>query len=346
MPSPAWQERLRLLDDATLLAVADRWGAERGSLVRVARSANVVARCRVAGTVVYLRVQHEKNRSAAELEAALAYHRHAWEHGAPVPAPLRSRSGAWVETVPPVTAGSGREVGGAGGRYAATALARADGVRLRMPIAGAGAVSGARGAAHGALAAWGDALARLHVAVREFRPAPGAGGASLEGQWRRGAEALRSRRGPVAEELRGVWGELEPAAAGAGLPAAEVGWCHGDARPANALLGTGGVTLIDFDEPARAPFAYDLARAVMALQGAGNPPREDLLAALLGGYAARAPLSGAARTALPGLVRLRAGLMLVRALEDGTCERPISQADRAWCAWLAHVALDARRFRA
>lgn len=152
------------------------------------------------------------------------------------------------------------------------------------------------------VALFGSALAKLHGALAGIK----AGGArpldlatlcshpSVALANIPGSEAARSA---VDRCRAGMLGD--PTAHG--LPS---GYCHGDARLANALACNGTVGFFDFDDCGYGPYLLDLGTAAWHFVRSDPAKTAALVAALLAGYERIRPLSGVERRALPHFIKL------------------------------------------
>jgi len=253
--------------EASLRAVLDCWSL--GQLVSVARATggatNLVYRVEASSGVCFLRVYRRADRPTALREHALI--EHVCARGIPAPLPLESRSG---ETV----------LDGAGQLCALYSAAR--GVQLGAAELSREQVSSA-----------GKALARLHAATRELADVgyvrwnlawdgPAwverlvrveqalltAGIADATDEW-----ALRRLR----EQRRWL---QEPACAQAYAPSFPAQVTHGDYQPANWFFeGPVFSGIIDWEQAAFMPRAYEVARAAGFLFAGGSTLASVFLAA-------------------------------------------------------------------
>ena len=202
---------------------------------------------------------------------------HLAEHGCPVPRTIHDRSGALYRMV---------------GDKAVALIEYLPGVSLSEPTADQARAVG-----------W--ALAQLHLSSASF-PQSRANGMGLA-EWQRlagecGTEGLAGIEPAlatlVAQEL-----PLLAASWPADLPR---GVIHADLFPDNVLMLGDKVTgLIDFYFACTDLLAYDVAvtHAAWCFDNAGHAFNPSISAALLAGYQALRPLSGAERAALPLLAR-------------------------------------------
>lgn len=162
----------------------------------------------------------------------------------------------------------------------------------------------------------GTALARLHLAVADFRmERPNA--LSLDG-WKDLAGKCAPRADEVARDLRATL-EAELAALEANWPAGlPSGVIHADLFPDNVFFRGDGLSgLIDFYFACNDFLAYDIAVALNAwcfeADGSFNITSAR---AMLAGYEAHRPLSSAERAALPALAHGAAMRFFLTRLHD------------------------------
>jgi hypothetical protein len=86
-----WNEVLKRIDSTqTPKNGVTRWGGTADSIRLVNEGINLVYRFEQNGQGDYLRLTHAKLRSEDELQAAIAYQRHLFEHGVPICEPILS----------------------------------------------------------------------------------------------------------------------------------------------------------------------------------------------------------------------------------------------------------------
>ena len=277
MPYGPSEERVR---DAL-----SRWARPDSVEVRRHHQAvNAVLEVRLGGATFYLRLTPTSWRSRADVACELAFVGHLVRRGCRVASPIPSSSGSLVEEV---------------SDWFATMYERAPGVS---------AEPGGAAWEEAMFRAWGEALARQHLAAQDFDvPA-----ATWRRDWRaepvlvRGVEALR-RTDPAAHEAaEDVLEAVEREAEGLGT----VGMIHADFAPQNfRWSSSGGITAFDFDNACRHWLFYDLTVARLVLARFDHPER--LLGWIVSGYETLAPLPGD-----PSLIDVLARLRLLYVLCD------------------------------
>lgn len=95
-----WNEVLKKLDKKhTPIIAAQRWGQQIQDIQLINEGINLVYCYELNHQKYYLRLTHAALRSPLELEAALTYQRHLFEHEAPICEPILSLNGLWFESV-------------------------------------------------------------------------------------------------------------------------------------------------------------------------------------------------------------------------------------------------------
>lgn len=95
-----WNEVLKKIDKKhTPIVAAKRWGQQIQDIQLINEGINLVYCYELNYQKYYLRLTHAKLRSPLELEAALTYQRHLFEHEAPICEPIPSLNGLWFESV-------------------------------------------------------------------------------------------------------------------------------------------------------------------------------------------------------------------------------------------------------
>lgn len=229
----------------------------------------------------------ERRVDPADLPYFLGFMAHVARRGAPAPAPIADRDGAFLQSL------CGRP---------AVLVSFLQGASRLAP-------SPSDCAAAGALAA------RLHQSADGFdRRRPNALG--LPG-WEKLAGATRDRAEESAAGLSAlIDGEID-AQRRARLDALPRGPIHADLFPDNLLFTGPNVSgVIDFYFACDDFFAYDLAIAINAFAGVGGVFDRDRAAALVDGYQRLRRLSPAEKAAMPTLLRGAALRFLLTRLYD------------------------------
>ena len=232
----------------------ERWGAEDGSLRRVATSGNATYRFRSGGEDRILRLTDPAHRSAAHNRAEMAFLLHLGREGVPACAPVPSTAGALVESLE---------------ECSACVLSWASGVKVE-PDSGLWDEAFFR--------EWGRHLARIHDAARRYA------GPARWPWWQEGLIAEADRWLPPEDavsraELRRVRAVLEA------LPrdADNYGMTHADFAPQNFHYERGrGITSFDYGNCCDHWFVSDLAISLSTLRR--HPERERYRAWILAGY--------------------------------------------------------------
>ncbi|MGE5833432.1 MAG: phosphotransferase enzyme family protein [Acidobacteriota bacterium] len=274
-------------------ALARCWGADASPISCISRGANAVYRFETAAGRFFLRVTRPGARPLELAAAAIDWQRYLHERGAPVAEPVPSADGHLIEVISesgrPFFAAVTREVQGD----------RIDFTNLSQ------------------IAAWAMAIGRIHEASGDYKASTvftSAG--TVEGklpalphQWEQIASVVTDD--PLLRlhfELGSRWMRQQSA------PTLVT---HADVRPGNALISDRGATIIDFDVPAIAWPAYDLARMMLDDDGTLATNAEAHLAALLDGYRIARPDAAIGPEEVWHFLSIRAVLMSAWSLEDG-----------------------------
>jgi Ser/Thr protein kinase RdoA (MazF antagonist) len=295
-----------LVTSEIVTALARRWGADASQISCSSRGANAVYRCESGAGRFYLRITRPEARSLELVAAAIDWQRYLHERGAAVAEPVPSADGHLVEVVSE-----------SGQALLATMTREVQGDRIDFTN-------------FSQIAAWATAIGRIHEASGDYRPSTVVTSAGIvEGklpalphQWEQIASGVTDD--PLLRlhfELGSGWMRQQPA------PTLVT---HADVRPGNALISDRGVTIIDFDEPAIAWPAYDLARMMLDDDGTLPPNAEAHLAALLNGYRIARPDAAIGPEEVWHFLSIRALLMYAWSLEDG-------DTDTGWLTRLRQV---------
>ena len=154
---------------------------------------------------------------------------------------------------------------------------------------------------------YGRALAEVHTATDDFTSSYLR--CDVEQLLERPVNALATLLDAHPEErefLRGFADRLRERIARLPAGTLDRGYCHGDARPANAHMADDrALTLFDFEVGGMGARAYDLATFLFALGGAPAGSAMGLRETFLEGYAERRPLTQSQREAVELFVPLR-----------------------------------------
>ncbi|MCB1538689.1 MAG: homoserine kinase [Rhodospirillales bacterium] len=166
----------------------------------------------------------------------------------------------------------------------------------------------------------GAALARMHLAARDFAPAR----INPVGvpEWRALFDAVREAADPALFELAQTALDEAASLAWGALPSGAV---HADLFVDNVFFDSTGTLsgVIDFGFACTAPYAYDLAITLNAwCYDRRGKARVDCVAAMLAAYRALRPLDADERAAFPALRRAAALRFLATRLYDWTFTPP------------------------
>ena len=228
-----WNEVLKRIDSMqTPKNGVTRWGGAADSIHLVNEGINLVYRFEQNGQGDYLRLTHAKLRSEDELQAAIAYQRHLFEHGVPICEPILSLNGLWVE---PIQQGSElflahvcREVPGKPIHFDHTDLAL--------------------------YRRWGIALGKLHHAALSYQPEK-----HSYTSWESSLEELHGYAQHESQALQDTLNDVTKFFNERKQTSENYGLTHGDHRKGNVLTDGHQIHIIDFDLPSMNWFMEDVA---------------------------------------------------------------------------------------
>ncbi|EHL30100.1 phosphotransferase enzyme family protein [Legionella drancourtii] len=229
-----WNEVLKRIDSATTPKHAvKQWDEAIESISLVSEGINLVYRFETLGQGNYLRLTHAKLRSEDELQAAIAYQRHLFEHGVPVCEPVLSLNRLWVE---PIQQGAElflahvcREVPGKSIHFDHTDLAL--------------------------YKRWGEALGKLHHASLGYQS-----GKHIYTSWKKSLEELNDYAQHESQALQDTLTAVTKFFNERKQTAENYGLTHGDHRKGNVFSDGQKIHVIDFDLPSMNWFMEDVAR--------------------------------------------------------------------------------------
>lgn len=229
-----WNEILKRIDSAeTPKSAVVQWGGTADSIHLVNEGINLVYRFEHNGQGDYLRLTHATLRSENELQAAIAYQRHLFEHGVPICEPIISLNGLWIEHIQQGSelflAHVCREVPGKPIHF--------DNTDLKL------------------YKRWGVALGKFHHAALKYQP-----GKHTYTSWKSSLEELH---GYAQHEPLGVQETLNAVTKFFNKrtqTSENYGLTHGDHRKGNVLSDGHIIHIIDFDLPSMNWFMEDVVR--------------------------------------------------------------------------------------
>ena len=244
-----------------------------------------------ATTDKVLKLTHTLRRTPAYIEAEVAFTQHLAECGVPVPRPLPSASGAWVELLDDP----------AGGQWLAYAQQRLPGTEITS-----------ENLTPDVMAQWGRLTGQLHAHARTYRPS----GPTRRRDWHRDplfelaavpahlAEA-RQRASALIGRIR-TWPQ----------DARTYGLIHADLHEENLQWDGSRLSAIDFDDCEYNHYLYDLAVITHTLHNMGPEGEapsafvERFLGVFLPAYRQESPLPEHWASQMDDLLRLRDVVML------------------------------------
>lgn len=228
-----WNDVLKKIDvDKTPHALIERWVAKPKNITLVSEGVNLVYRFEVSGQGFYARITHAALRNEIELQAALAYQRHLFEHKVAVCEPVISANQRWVESFNQddevFLLHVCREVPGEPIHY------NYNDTLYRH---------------------WGAVLGRLHHAAKTFDA-----GDYVYTSWHMSLDELHEYAPEESEALQSVLSEVTRFFRERAQTSENFGLTHGDHREGNVLTDGQQVHIIDFDLPSNNWFMEDVAR--------------------------------------------------------------------------------------
>ncbi len=228
-----WNETLKKLDHQHIPQLAaQRWGQKVQNIRLINEGINIVYSYELKNQTYYLRLTHAKLRSPIELEAALAYQRHLFEHHAPVCEPISSLNGLWFESVwqndEEFLAHVCKEVPG-------------EPITFDYPFL--------------LYKTWGESLGKLHAAAASYD--------FSQYQYATWSKSIEEMEGYLTHESAEIQEALHSVSTFMHTRAKNqqnYGLTHGDHREGNVLTDGKQVHLIDFDLPSVNWFTEDLFR--------------------------------------------------------------------------------------
>jgi Ser/Thr protein kinase RdoA (MazF antagonist) len=259
------------------------WEADPDTLVHVREGANSVQAFRAGGRSFFLRLTSDRHRARDQLEAELDFVRFLASRGLGVSHPYQSRNARWVETI---------DVDG--DVWHAVAFVAVPGSHFRFFSADVD-----RPLFH----AWGETMAALHVASRDFVPASTRRRPHWSAQDTTSCDAGRITLAEIAAHrehaLISAWLATRP------VTPERWGLIHGDFERTNFVLEHGLIRVYDFDDACYHWYVADIAHALWAFRNAPPDDRARFLAWFLEGYRVRGPIEPDVREQLSWFVRLR-----------------------------------------
>lgn len=228
-----WNEQLKTIDSIhTPIAAAKRWGKDIQHVHLVNAGINLVYRFEYHHQTYYLRITHAKLRSKSELEAALTYQKHLFEHHAPVCEPVISIDGLWFESI-----WQGEE------EFLAHVCKEVPGKPITFSEQSIETYK-----------TWGKALGQLHHAASTYDYS--------KYHYATWSESLKEMSAYAQKEpaIRGVLASVSEFLNTRAQAPFNYGLTHGDHREGNVLTDGKHVHIIDFDLPSLNWLTEDLFR--------------------------------------------------------------------------------------
>ena len=228
-----WNETLNKLDKThTPILAAQKWGQKIQHIHLVNEGINLVYCYELHQQKYYLRLTHAKLRSPKELEAALMYQRHLFEHDAPVCEPMLSQNGLWFESV-----WQGDE------EFLAHVCKEVPGEPIHSDYPAL------------LYETWGQALGQLHAATASYDFSR-----YQYATWSKSIEEMEAYITHESLEIKNALDSVSTCMNARPQSNQNYGLTHGDHREGNVLTDGKQLHLIDFDLPSINWFTEDLFR--------------------------------------------------------------------------------------
>lgn len=228
-----WNEILKRIASETPRNALKKWKGSVKSLHLVSDGINLVYRFEQNGQGYYLRITHAKLRSEDELQAAIAYQRHLFNHGVAVCEPILSVNHLWIEKIPQnndlFLAHVCREVPG-------------NPIHFNYPDLML-------------YQNWGKTLGQLHRAAMSYQP-----GKHIYTSWEKSLEELHDYAQHEPEGIQACLSDVSQFLHTRVQSSLNYGLTHGDHREGNVLTDGKLINIIDFDLPSMNWFTEDVAR--------------------------------------------------------------------------------------
>lgn len=229
-----WNEVLKRINSTeTPKNAVKQWGGAADSINLVNEGINLVYRFEQNGQGDYLRLTHATLRSEDELQAAIAYQRHLFEHDVPICEPILSLNGLWVEHIQ-----QGSEL------FLAHVCREVPGKPVHFDHADLGLYK-----------SWGIALGKLHHASLSYHPEK-----HSYTSWESSLEELHDYAQHESMALQDTLGAVTKFFNKRKQTSENYGLTHGDHRKGNVLSDGHTIHIIDFDLPSMNWFMEDVAR--------------------------------------------------------------------------------------
>lgn len=235
-----WDQTLKKINHSiTPQKAATLWGADPSSVKLVSEGINLVYRFETNNFVKYLRITHEKIRNYTELISAIDFQKHLFQLGVPICQAVESSRHNFVEEVV---------------QDDLTFLAH---VCKEVP----GQIIHFDYSEQDIYVTWGQSLAKLHLAAKQYRPGPQCQFKNWQDLWEETFGYLKLEDEIIKREFQNIDVWLKTLV----QDRENFGLTHGDHRPGNVLYDGIQVYIIDFDEPVYHWFVADIARPFLDL---------------------------------------------------------------------------------
>jgi Ser/Thr protein kinase RdoA (MazF antagonist) len=260
-----WNEFLNKLDSTTTpVEAARKWSADKDSVVLASAGVNLVFRFTQQGKVKYLRITHSSIRSLNELESAIDYQRHLFNHEASVCQPIISNQGNFIEEI------KQDEI-----YYFAHVTDEVHGDVINFDSTNNDFYQN-----------WGETLGILHHAAKTYQPTKKYHFLSWKDLWKETRSYLENEDEIIKEEFKKInewFNVLEGREENFGLT-------HGDHRTGNVLYDGKHFSIIDFDEPVYHWYIADIVKPFLEVSEQNHSKWGYKFEAFLKGYTKALPM--------------------------------------------------------
>lgn len=256
-----------------------RWSADSHTIKLINDGINLVYRFEVNGKGKYLRMTHPNIRSFNELTAAIDFQLYLFTNHAPVCKPVPSQEGNYIETI---------------NQGDMLFLAH---VTDEVP----GDLMHFNHLRNDVFTIWGTALAKLHQAALNYKPARNLHFKTWKDLWNETSCYLPNENDAIKNVFQAInewFSTLTPTADDFGL-------IHADHRTGNVLYDGNEVYIIDFDEPVYHWLAADITNPFLELPNKPFASWKPKFLCFIEGYRSILPFSDEQINQLPWFAQMK-----------------------------------------
>lgn len=251
-----WNDVLNRMDKVLVPMIsAQRWG-NASEIELVSEGINLVYRFILNNQKYYLRLTHAKLRSTLELQAAISYQQHLFEHDVSICQPMLSQKGLWFESV-----WQGED------EFLAHVCKEVPGQPINFNYSS------------GLYKSWGIVLGKLHQAASLFR-----NNTYQYAKWSKSFEEMQAYANHESKEVQQTLKNVSNFFHTRMMNSENYGITHGDHREGNVITDGKQIHIIDFDLPSENWFTEDLFRPFFDSVIYNRPDWQDKMMPYLEGY--------------------------------------------------------------